>query len=353
LGQNTIQTDEIEVTVLLPCYNAMPFLEEALSSIRQQTYSNLEIMCIDDGSSDNTYQYLLDQAQIDPRIILIKNEQNLGLIKTLNKGVQLANGKYIARMDADDIAFPERIKICLDYLESHPEVDLVCPMSKVINENGNITGKFVLRNQSKEGNYFASFLYTPVGHPEIMCKKDLLMDNPYSLEPKALHTEDYELWTRLLSKGYHFVNIPQYLQYFRVNSNSVSNKYTDIQDENFLECASDHYFHFTGHRLELTTRKIFRNRITGSYSTLEIRNAVKELKSFTQFFIQKEKIENSKLIQEITGIYRTHKMDILIQAFKRGAFSEKSRLFFPLFGVLFSSLFHKLSRTYLFSKFGL
>lgn len=339
------------VTVLLPCYNGMPFLPEALQSIRQQTYTNLEILCIDDGSTDETYAYLQEQLSLDPRIVVVKNEQNIKLIATLNKGVQLAKGEFIARMDADDVALPNRIEVCVNYLLENTDVDLVCPQSIIINEEGKIIGRSILRNHSPMGNYFASFLYTPVGHPEIVCKASLLRDNPYSTEEKALHTEDYELWSRLIKKGYRFVNIPDYLQKFRVNRKSVSNTYTELQDINFIKCASDHYFSFTGKHLASESGQFFRNRVPKDFTLSDILIALNDLKLFFAYFVRELSVTDKKTLAELKAIYRTHRMDILIQCYKRGSFFTKVKLFFPTSAVIVSSLFNSISRRYFFSKF--
>ena len=102
--------NEALVSVIIPCYNAEIYIEAALMSILQQSYHHLEVIVINDGSTDKSAEILLQFAQQDLRVRYIENEKNLGLIATLNKGIQLAQGKYIARMDADDIALPDRIE---------------------------------------------------------------------------------------------------------------------------------------------------------------------------------------------------------------------------------------------------
>mgnify|MGYP000858024831 CR=1 FL=1 len=116
------------VTVLMPCYNAMPYLSEALESIINQTYTKLEILCINDGSTDATGVVLEQYAAQDKRIKVVHNEENIKLIATLNKGVELANGKYIARMDGDDISFLHRIEYCVNKMENDDSIDLISPL---------------------------------------------------------------------------------------------------------------------------------------------------------------------------------------------------------------------------------
>ena len=116
------------ISVILPAYNAERFLEEAIDSILAQTYKNFELIVLNDGSTDRTEEIILSYN--DPRIRYIKNESNLKLIKTLNKGIALARGKYIARMDADDISLPTRFEKEIEFMEIHPDIG-VCS-SKVI-----------------------------------------------------------------------------------------------------------------------------------------------------------------------------------------------------------------------------
>lgn len=338
------------VTVLLPCFNAMKFLPLALESIRNQTYSNLEIICIDDGSSDNTWDYIRQCSELDARIVPVKNDRNLKLIATLNKGVGLASGEFIARMDADDIAFPERIEKSIEVLLNHPDVDLVCPLCINIDEHGKVISKNIVRNRTKVGNFFASFFYTPVGHPEVMVKTEVLKKNPYSTSDDALHTEDYELWCRLLHNGYNIINIDTPLQYFRINSNSVSNTYTKVQDDNFVRIASLYFKNYTGFSLESENQAIFRNRISKQTTRKGFISALKHLKSFRIYFIQKENISEVHLLSEIYSIYLTHKMDILIQSIKKSKFEIKMLAFIRLIPFSISILKDKTCRNYLLSK---
>ena len=111
------------VTVLMAVYNGEKYLREAIESILDQTYTNFEFLIINDGSSDRTEEIILSYN--DKRIRYIKNEQNLKLIASLNKGLDLAKGEFIARMDADDISLPERLEKQINFLEKHPEIGLL------------------------------------------------------------------------------------------------------------------------------------------------------------------------------------------------------------------------------------
>ena len=108
------------ISIILPAYNAEKYLKEAIDSILAQTYTNFELIVINDGSTDKTEEIILSYQ--DSRIRYIKNEKNLKLIRTLNKGIGLAKGKYIARMDADDISLPHRLKEEVEFMEAHPNI---------------------------------------------------------------------------------------------------------------------------------------------------------------------------------------------------------------------------------------
>lgn len=313
----------------MPCYNAMPFLTEALESIIHQTYSNLEILCINDGSTDETGEVLERYAQQDNRIRVVHNETNLKLIKTLNKGILLANGEYIARMDADDIAVSDRIQIQIDYLEQHPEIDVVCTASYNMTEEGIVFSENLPRNYTPIGSLYASFMFVPIGHPEVTLKTKVLQDNSFKEEGHAIHTEDYELWARLLRKGYRLVNISAKLHYYRINSQSVSRKFTKLQDKNFVECAKRHYYAYSG--VDYSTRivNVLVNRIGKKTLTVEhLKRGLTEMKKFRQFFIRKEAVRDTIALREIETIYNTHLFDILFQAFKRSKGRVKIFVFF-------------------------
>lgn len=312
------------VTVLMPCYNAMPFLPEALESMMNQTYRNLEILCINDGSCDETGKVLDEYAAKDARIKVIHNEENIRLIRTLNKGIELAKGEYIARMDADDISFPERIEKELEYMQANPEVDIVSCGVVNINTKGEFVSNKIIRSKSRLANLFASFFYVPIGHPELLIKTEVLRKNPFLYADYVLHTEDYELWSRLLRLGYDLRNIDTPLLYFRINPESVSRKYTDIQNANFVECARRHIEAYSGRLIDIEVMHVVVNRIPEDLSPEYIRRGLRKLKWIRQDFFIKEGNKMSKEIQKETAIvYNTHFFDICVQIFKRTSFRNK------------------------------
>lgn len=208
------------VSVILPAYNAERHLREAIDSMLFQTYSKFELIIINDGSDDSTEQIICSYS--DPRIKYVKNEKNLRLIKTLNKGVDLAQGDYIARMDADDISMPNRLQVELDFLQNNPDVDVVSMVPMIMDSFGNITHKsrhFLPLGAS--ACRFACLFECAVVHPNCMVKTSKLKKYKYSLQKYAEHVEDYELWSRMLADNCNVVVLNECLFKYRISAESV------------------------------------------------------------------------------------------------------------------------------------
>lgn len=208
------------VSVLLPVYNAEKFLRESIQSILDQTYINLELLIFDDGSTDKTRQIASQFSQSDSRIRLFTEDNNQGIVSALNRGLESSKGKYIARMDADDICLPPRIEKQVEYLELNPEIGLLGCRIQYIDEYGKLT---LLPDFSFHGDveirWNLNFL-NPFYHPTVMFRKSIIEKNELRYDPHAIHVEDYELWGRYLmfSKG---ENLPEILLHYRIHSDSV------------------------------------------------------------------------------------------------------------------------------------
>lgn len=207
------------ISVLMPVYNGEKYLREAIDSVLAQTYKNFELLLINDGSTDSSKDIILSYS--DPRIRYIENEQNLKLIATLNKGIDLAKGDYIARMDADDVCMPNRFEIQMDYLQKHPQISLCSGWAKVINEYGKITGR--IKNIDEPTLLACATMFTcPIIHPAVICKSEVLKENKY--DAAAINMEDFELWHRLALQGYQLSNVPQYILNYRWHTSNISSQ---------------------------------------------------------------------------------------------------------------------------------
>jgi glycosyltransferase involved in cell wall biosynthesis len=214
------------VTIILPAYNAAPYIQEAVDSMLNQTFTNFELIIIDDCSTDNTAQ-LAQAYTTDKRVKVIINAQNLGLIGTLNYGFGIANTKYIARMDADDISEPTRLEKQVAYMESHPNVGIIsCCFQNFVNDTRTVV--YAEKNEDIKLN----LLYkTNICHAAAIIRKTLVDQHTPFYNSDYAHAEDYELWARM-SLYTDFYNIPEILYRVRVLSTSVSRVFNTIQQEN-------------------------------------------------------------------------------------------------------------------------
>ena len=213
------------VSVILPVYNASTFLKESIDSVLNQTYTNFELIIINDASTDDSD--IIISSYDDSRICHFKNSENLKLIKTLNKGIYLAKGKYIARMDADDICYPNRLEEQISFLENNPEYILVGSSAKVIDERG-IEKNDLVYFSEHEDIVFASLFYSPIIHPSAVIRKGGLDDFNLKYDESYIHVEDYELWTRMLFFG-KFKNLKKNLLKYRVHSTQISTLHNSEQ----------------------------------------------------------------------------------------------------------------------------
>jgi glycosyltransferase involved in cell wall biosynthesis len=210
------------VSVLMAVYNGEKFLREAIESILNQTYTNFEFLIVNDGSTDLTEEIILSYS--DSRIRYIKNETNLKLITSLNKGLDLANGKYIARMDADDISLPNRLEKQVVFLEDNQEIGVLGTCVRTIGLENNYEVHF---KQGHDQIRFELFFHNYLHHPTVMLRSDLIKKNKIYYE-NYLHAEDYALWVKLTE----FTKIdilPEILVNYRIHESNISEVHKNQQ----------------------------------------------------------------------------------------------------------------------------
>ena len=211
------------VSVIIPCYNAEKYVEQAVRSMMEQTYADLEILCCDDCSTDGTFAILQKLAAEDSRVKLFKNETNQKIVKTLNSLVAAANGKYIARMDADDISLPKRIEKQVAFLEGNPDYALCGTNAWHIDGSGRRIGKSYLSISNCEIKR-TKFIRCPFYHPAVCIRSDILKQNKYDYFFDKV--EDYDLWLRIIEKNNTF-NLKERLLKYRKTSSGISYNYSD------------------------------------------------------------------------------------------------------------------------------
>ncbi|MCF0062683.1 glycosyltransferase family 2 protein [Dyadobacter chenwenxiniae] len=217
-----------EISVIMPVYNGALFLDDAIQSILDQTFTDFELIIINDGSVDRTEEII--QSYHDPRIIYVKNPSNLRLIKTLNRGVKMARGKYIARMDADDISLPERFALQRAVFESKSDADIVNINAFYLQENGiYFREQKSTINLGPEAIRHLSVLQNFISHPGVMLKSELLKHYEYCDDESKEHIEDFDLWNRMLKDGCICYTIDKSLLYYRDNNNSINHTQKERQ----------------------------------------------------------------------------------------------------------------------------
>ena len=187
--------NEAKITVLMPVYNGESHLRIAIESILNQTYKDFEFLIIDDASTDSSREII--KSFRDPRLRLIRNRVNVGLNKTLNIGLAVAQNKYIARMDQDDISYPERLSKQVLYLDQNPDVGVCGTAVEILDKTGKKT-KLVFPAENNLIRWSFCF-YNPMAHPTVMIRKKIVEQvKGYSVLDRAHYAEDYDLWSRLL-----------------------------------------------------------------------------------------------------------------------------------------------------------
>ncbi|MBE9047648.1 glycosyltransferase [Pleurocapsales cyanobacterium LEGE 10410] len=184
-----------KVSVLMCVYNGEAHVREALESILEQTFTNLEFVIVEDGSTDSTWEILTKYAERDSRIVLIRNEENLGLERSLNKGLAACQGEYFARQDADDVSLPNRLQLQTNFLDTHPEVGALGTAVELIDEQG-----AVLRENYLPVDYEsiqARLMLTNFLHHSTLIARHSLMQDLGGYNITCRYAEDYDLWWRL------------------------------------------------------------------------------------------------------------------------------------------------------------
>ena len=212
-----------KLSVLMGMYNEKKKeqVEQAISSVLNQSYRDFEFIICDDGSAEEFFLWLQQYCKIDERIHLLRNEKNAGLAESLNRCLAEAEGEYIARMDADDVSLPDRFEKQIHFLEANPEYVLVgCSVSLI--DDAGIWGERILAEKPQK----TDFLWTsPFVHPSIMMRKNVLQRlNGYSTEDYAERTEDYELFMRLYALGYTGYNLQEKLFLYREDRNAFTKR---------------------------------------------------------------------------------------------------------------------------------
>lgn len=215
------------VSVLMPVYNCEQYIEESVNSILNQSYINFELIIIDDCSNDSTLNILSNYS--DERIQIVKKEKNTGYTNSLNYGLKIAKGKYISRMDGDDISYKERFEKQVSFLESNPDFVLCGSNYQIIGSN-----ELIKLPEHSEKIKIELLSSCCLAHPSVMYRKEAIIENNLQYNPDREPAEDYALWVKLIFIG-KIYNFQEPLLYYRVHEQQISQTKYSKQVSSALE----------------------------------------------------------------------------------------------------------------------
>lgn len=221
------------VTVLMPVFDAEPYVRKAIQSILQQTYMKFQLLILDDGSTDGTQEII--SSFKDQRICYIRNKRNIGLASTLNKGLAMIDAEYIVRMDADDYCHRRRLEWQVDFMDSRKEIGVSGTWLKTF-------GDWKTRGCSKymthpEDLKICTLFGTPVAHATVIIRNSVNRDYILRYDPHFNRTEDYDLWERMIHT-IPFSNIPKVAYYYRRHPGSSTMSHSAEMIEQYREIVT-------------------------------------------------------------------------------------------------------------------
>ena len=312
------------ISVLMSVYKEKPeWLEESINSVLNQTFENFEFIIVNDNPDGIEQKKVLDKYQkLDSRIVLISNPYNLGLPKSLNIGLEKVRGKYVARMDADDISLPNRFKLQYDFLENNLDYGICGTYARYMNEKSKVGLKVRLAYTDEELKARLLF-YTPFMHPSIMVRSNIICQLKYDEYFRV--AQDIDLWLRM-SKETKFYNIPKVLLLYRVHSqNSNKRESKEQQTEILRKLAGERFDNFIVKPNCSEERKMFVEFLIPRDS-IEVTFARKNVNALFAFLIKScadDKVIYSILLQRY--VYYTIKSNFLWNLFCN-PFIDKSLL---------------------------
>lgn len=220
------------VSCIMANYNTdIEILKQSIDSILSQTLHDFEFIVVDDCSTDSSFEFLKSYTEKDERIVLLRNQKNSGLAFSLNRAIQIAKGKYIARMDSDDISLPNRFERQVDYLDRHPEIDILGSFAELFGDTTGLSfNPFVSKEECK-----CQLLFVPcLIHPSVMIRTDFLNKYHLQYDEKYLCSQDFDMWTRCAEHG-NITMIKEILLKYRIHGTQISSKKKELQRNYAIE----------------------------------------------------------------------------------------------------------------------
>lgn len=296
------------VSILIPVYNSCNFIDESISSVLNQTYDNIEIVIINDGSNDGTEYKLLSYASQYNSIRLI-NQENKGYCESLNLGINYCKGDYIARMDADDIMMNNRIALQVKYLEDNPDISILGSAIQYISSDGIVGRKHFF--PSKKNISRSIFQQCPIAHPSVMIRRTVFSDIGF-YRSNLFPAEDYDLWLRAYSKNVLIDNLSEVLLMYRVHSDNTSSQ--NVQRRALSS---------------ILAQKACLIRLTKNNDLLD--NYKIDVNNYFEVLPEAFKPSEMEIFVNVNNIIYKDNLDELLTLFNKTSFNEKDRYFRIIF----------------------
>ena len=249
-----------DISVIMSVYNGETYLEEAIESVRNQTFKNWELIVINDCSTDSTAKILADFSLKDERIKVHTNEVNLRLPTSLNKAISLSSGKYIARMDADDICLPDRFEKQYKFMEENSDISLSSCRFMTVKNGVYMSGGAGGRCDS-EALRAMLLVANPILHPGVIAKAEVMKN--FNYDTTLTCTEDLELWTRMVMGNQKIEILPECLLLYRLHDKQITSTTLERQHTEVLKIQEKYY----GGLLQKMDKKMQDFYISGIYFT--------------------------------------------------------------------------------------
>lgn len=295
----------MKVSVIMPAYNAEKYIKEAILSILNQTFKDFEFIIVNDGSIDATKDIILSFN--DPRIVYLENKVNSGIVVTLNKGIDLAKGVYIARMDADDISLPKRLEIQVNAMDKDPAIGALGTGTRIFGDGIETRDT----NSSLDSDKLkAELLFdTCMCHPSVMMRKSILDDHNIRYNKEYQGAEDYEMWWQI-ARVSKLKTIPNVLHCYRIHSNQVTQKKDEDNDKLLMKMLC---LRLDAMQMQLSVKEkeTFLSYCMGRNSSFTEETLTEYINIISKILINNKKTNyfKQKTLQEVCALSVTYALD--------------------------------------------
>lgn len=319
-----------KISVVMPAYNAEKYIAEAIDSILNQTYRDFEFIIINDGSTDKTEEIILSYT--DERIVYLKNEKNMGIVYTLNRGLDVAKGEYIARMDSDDISMPTRFEKQLSLFKKNSNLAVVGTSFTVFGE-GIKDYHFNFSHNYKRAKA-ELFFNSSLGHPSVMIKKSVLINNNLYYEEEYSGLEDFVLWWRIAKYG-DIASLEEPLLRYRKHQKQITASRDIVFEQKFKKFLLERIGILNTNYTDTEFESLFKYCL-GNYKDFNLKDIENLIAIFKKFLIanKKQNYFNQYYFKLVLSLAITYSISFLnitdnkkyklrIIAFENGVFSSE------------------------------